>query len=142
PKKARSAGEAILSRARRLAAEVGLADFRRTSIEVMGTETYYGAHARSGATREVILKLGATHDDQRALEILAREIAPAATAMSPGLTGLAGGRPNVQPMVRLASCLVPKERVTAEVVLGAARTRVACAALAMSPHTEAHAPAS
>ncbi len=141
PKKARSAGEAILSRARRLAAEAGLADFRRTSIEVMGTETYYGAHARSGATREVILKLGATHDDQRALEILAREIAPAATAMSPGLTGLAGGRPNVQPMVRLASCLVHKERVTAEVVLGAARTRVACAALAMSPPAEAHAPA-
>jgi hypothetical protein len=126
PRKARSAGEAILARAGRLAAEAGLGDFRRTSIEVMGTETYYGARARSLATREVILKLGATHADQRALEILAREIAPAATAMSPGLTGLAGGRPNVQPMVRLASCLVPKQRINAEVVLGASRTRVPC----------------
>ena len=122
--KARRAGEAILARAQRLATEVGLADFGRTSIEVMGTETYYGAHARRGATREVILKIGATHDDQRALEILAREIAPAATAMSPGLTGLAGGRPNVQPMIRLASCLVPKERVTAEVVFEASRRTI------------------
>jgi hypothetical protein len=128
--KAHRAGEAILARARRLASEAGHADFRRTSIEVIGTESYYGAHASRGAVREVILKLGATHDDERALQILSREIAPAATAMSPGLTGLAGGRPNVQPMVRLASCLVPKQRVTAEVVIGPTRRSVPSAAAA------------
>ena len=31
--------------------------------------------------------------------------------MAQGITGFAGGRPAVQPIVRLASCLVPKERV-------------------------------
>ena len=91
----------------------------------------------------MILKVGATHDDERALEILSCEIAPAATAMSPGLTGLAGGRPQVQPMVRLASCLVPKERVTAEVVLGTARRTVASAATAANrPATPRRRPSS
>ena len=31
--------------------------------------------------------------------------------MAQGITGFAGGRPAVQPIVRLASCLLPKERV-------------------------------
>jgi hypothetical protein len=139
--KATRAGVAILSRARRLAAEAGLADFRRTSIEVIGTESYYGPRATRGAAREVILKVGATHDDQRALEILSREIAPAATAMSPGLTGLAGGRPNVQPMVRLASCLVPKVRVTAEVLIGTSRQSVPSAAPGTNPGAASRPPA-
>ena len=42
PRKARRAGEAILSRTRRLAAERGLGDFRQTSIEVMGPKPTTG----------------------------------------------------------------------------------------------------
>jgi hypothetical protein len=110
-RKAARVGEAILARTRRLFAEKGLRDYRRTDIEVLGAESTYGAHARALATREVILKLAVHHDDRAALELFAREFAPAATSMAQGITGFAGGRPAVSPMVRLFSFLVPKARV-------------------------------
>jgi hypothetical protein len=77
----------------------------------------YGPHARAQATREVILKIAVAHSQERALELFAREIYPSATSMAQGITGFAGGRPAVQPVVRLASCLIPKERVHAQVEL-------------------------
>lgn len=114
-RKAQRVGAAILARTRRLFVEKGLADYRRTDIEVLGAESTYGAHARAGSAREVILKLAVHHDDRAALEVFAREFAPAATAMAQGITGFAGGRPAVSPMVRLFSFLVSKPRVPATV---------------------------
>jgi len=109
--KARHVAEAILRRTRRLFRDCGHADYRAVSVEVLGAEATYGPHARAAATRECVLKLAVSHADERALELFAREIYPAATAMAQGITGFAGGRPAVQPIVRLASALVPKARV-------------------------------
>ncbi len=109
--KARRVGEAILTRSRRLMAEAGHGDFRDALVETLGAETTYGPHARTQATREVVLRIAVRHDDRKALEIFAREIYPAGTAMAQGLTGLSGGRPEPQPVVRLFSCLVPKDEV-------------------------------
>ena len=111
--KAQRAGEAILARARRLSASRGLADFTETSLEVLGAEATYGPHARPDAreAREVVLKIGARHADEKALEVLAREIAPAASSMAQGLTGFFAGRPSVQPVMRLFSFLWPKADV-------------------------------
>jgi hypothetical protein len=58
------------------------------------------------------MRLSVEHDDRRALEIFAREIAPAGTSWSPGTTG-AGGRPKPAPIVRLTSFLLPKNDVEA-----------------------------
>jgi hypothetical protein len=55
-----------------------------------------------------VLKIGARHTDEKALEVLAREIAPAASSMAQGLTGFFAGRPGVQPVFRLFSFLWPK----------------------------------
>lgn len=115
--KAAHVAKAILERVRRLLDERGLADFRETHVELLGTETTYGAWARAGATREVVVKIACVHDEPRALRIFAREIAQASTGMAPGLTGLLGGRPKDSPRVRLHSCLVPKTAVTVEVDL-------------------------
>jgi hypothetical protein len=41
-------------------------------------------------------------------DLFAREFAPAATSMSPGTTGLGGGRPSASPVIRLFSFLIPK----------------------------------
>ncbi len=109
--RAQYVADAILSRSRRLMAERRFGDFRATSVEILGAESMYGPHARTSATREVILKIAVAHDEERALETFAREIFPSATSMAQGITGFAGGRPAVQPIVRLASCLVPKSRV-------------------------------
>ncbi|MBX6419512.1 MAG: DUF1446 domain-containing protein [Nevskia sp.] len=108
--KALAVVEAILKRTRRLCAERGLADALRSDVEVLGTEANWGANARA-ATREVILKLAVQHADRRALEIFSREFIPAATSMAQGITGFAGGRPEVKPLVRLFSFLIPKDAV-------------------------------
>ncbi len=124
--KARHVAAAILKRTRRLFAENSLADYRAVSVEVLGTEAMYGVHARQERTREVVLKIAVAHAEEQALELFAREIFPSATSMAQGITGFAGGRPAVQPLVRLASCLVPKVHVSAQVEIyeadGAART--------------------
>ena len=63
----------------------------------------------------MILKIAVAHSSERPLELFAREIFPSATSMAQGITGFAGGRPAVQPIVRLASCLIPKDRVPATI---------------------------
>lgn len=106
--KAEAVGAAIIQRALRLMAVEGFPPFTETSIEVLGSECSYGVHARARASREVILKIAARHARREALEVLAREIYPSATAMAQGITGFAGGRPRPQPVVRLFSFLAPK----------------------------------
>lgn len=113
--RAEAVAQAILKRTRRLFAERGFADYRRTDIEVLGSETNWGAHARRGDTREVILKLAVHHDDRKALELFGRECIPSATSMAQGITGFIGGRPAPTPLVRLFSCLLPKSAVHVEV---------------------------
>jgi hypothetical protein len=112
--RAQRVGEAILTRVRRLLATRGISDFSETSIEVLGAESTYGPWRRpqAAANREVVLKIGARHRDQQALEILAREIAPSGSSMAQGITGFFAGRPSVQPVLRLFSFLWPKEKVT------------------------------
>jgi hypothetical protein len=122
--KAQQVAAAILRRTRRMFSERGWADYQATSVEVLGSEAMYGPHARQHASREVILKIAVAHAQEPPLELFAREIFPAATSMAQGITGFAGGRPAVQPIVRLASCLVPKERVHPQIeIASSAGTR-------------------
>lgn len=111
--KAERTAEAILKRTRRLFAMLNLGDYRATSVEVLGTEAMYGPHAQPGAlaSREVVLKLSVSHAEKTALDIFAREIAPAGTSFSPGTTGFFGGRPTPQPVVKLFSCFIPKATI-------------------------------
>ncbi len=135
--KARRVADAILTRTRRLFAGRGWDDYGDVSIEVLGAESTYGPHARRGDTREVILKIGVAHQAQEALELFAREIFPSATAMAQGLTGFAGGRPSVQPVVRLFSCLVDKTAVSPAVEIGGERRPVALRTAAAGAPTAA-----
>lgn len=114
-KKAEAVAAAILKRTRALFAERGLADYLRTDVEVLGSESNWGAHARRRDTREVVLKISVHHSDKRALELFGRECIPPATAMAQGITGFSGGRPAPTPLVRLFSCLIPKSAVQIEV---------------------------
>ncbi len=113
--KAEAVGAAILKRTRRMFGELGLGDYLRTDIEVLGSEANWGANARRRDTREVILKIAVHHADKNALALFGRECIPPATAMAQGITGFAGGRPSPTPLVRLFSCLVPKDAVKIEV---------------------------
>ena len=123
--KAEAVGRAILARAERLMRGAGHDGFSETSVEVLGGEWNYGAHSRARAAREVVLKVAVRHPKREALEIFAREIYPAATAMAQGITGFAGGRPEPQPVVRLFSFLVDKADVPVSIEVDGARRPVA-----------------
>lgn len=117
PAKAERVAEAILTRCRRIFRGRNLGDFRQVSVEVLGAEAAYGANARA-RTREVVLKIGAVHDDRDALNTFAGEIAPMAVSSAQGLTGFFAGRPKVQPVVRLFSFLHPKTDTPVAVEVG------------------------
>src|SRR5262249_27443395 len=68
-------------------------------------------HPSANNSREVVLKIGARHRDQEALEVLARELFPPGSSMAQGITGFFAGRPSVQPVLRLFSFLWPKEKI-------------------------------
>lgn len=128
--KARRVGASMLARMRRKFAERGWPDFTEASVEAIGAEDTYGPQARVSA-REVMLKVGVRHPLKDALELFSREVAPMALMSAPAITGFTGGRPKVQPVVRLFSCLVPKSRLAVSIDMGA--QKVAAPALAGVP---------
>jgi hypothetical protein len=95
----------------------GTEPFVETSVEIVGAGSIVGEDLGPGAGREAVLKIGARHRERAPLELLAREIAPAACAMAQGLTGLIGGRPAPSPVVRLFSFLIDREHVDVRVDL-------------------------
>ena len=117
PEKGQVVAGAILTKVSGLFQQLGMAPFRETSVEILGSESTYGAQAMRSDTREVVVKIAALHDDKKALGLFAREIAQAATGMAPGLSGLVGGRPKPFPRIRLFSTLVNKHQVPVTVDL-------------------------
>ncbi|MCG2595550.1 DUF1446 domain-containing protein [Ramlibacter sp. XY19] len=103
-RKAQRTGEAILQRTRELFAQRGWGDYSRTRIEVLGGE------------QQAVLFVAVMHAQKEALELFAREIAPAGTSWSPGTTG-AGGRPSPAPVIRQFSFLVDKDWLAPQVHL-------------------------
>jgi hypothetical protein len=115
--KGQRVAESIIERVSFIFQAMGLDAFTATDIEILGSETTYGVHSQSLNNREVVVKIAAHHQDKKALGIFAREIAQAATAMAPGLTGLVGGRPKPSPMIRLFSFLWPKDQIAVSYTL-------------------------
>jgi hypothetical protein len=116
-RKARRTGEAILERTRELFARHGLADYQCTSIEVLGSEqSNFGPQARTLDVREAVLRVAVMHSQKAALELFAREIAPAGTSWAPGTTG-ADGRPRPSPCIRQFAFLLDKPLLQPRVAL-------------------------
>jgi len=113
--KAQRTGEAVLQRCRGLLAQAGFSDFTSTHIDLFGAETLYGQHARTAASREVLVRITASHSSRQALDIFAREIAPSGTSWSPGTTGPGVGRPSASPLIKPFAFLLPKAAVQVRV---------------------------
>ena len=110
--KGRHSAESIIKKTRRMFAEKNMADYRDVSIEIIGSEATYGPHSRAADSREVVVKIAAKHDQKEALSLLGREIAPMSTGGVVGMTGSFGaGRVSPSPVIRMFSCLVPKNQV-------------------------------
>ena len=124
--KARRTGEAILARTGELFTQFGFGPYSGTYIEMLGAESCYGplANAQVLQTREVVLRLAVTHPRKEALELFAREVAPAGTSWSPGTTGAGGGRASVSPSIRQYAFLLDKSQVEAGVSIDGQRIDV------------------
>ena len=126
--KARRTGEAIVERTRDILKQMGLPDYSAVRIELFGAESLYGPHSRTRATREAMVRVVVDHPLKKALEMFAREIAPAGTSWSPGTTGASAGRPSPSPLIKPFSFLLDKARAPASVWIGGERVAVSVAA--------------
>jgi hypothetical protein len=106
--KAQRTGEAILERTGEILVRHGWGPYTRTRIEVIGTESAYGPHSNALGAREVVMRLAAAHPKKEALDLLAREVAPAGTSWSPGTTGSGGGRSSPAPSIKQFGFLLDK----------------------------------
>jgi len=123
--KAQRTGEAIVERTRGLLQQIGLPDYSRVAIELFGAESLYGPHARTRGSREALVRVVVDHPSRQALELFAREIAPAGTSWSPGTTmASGGGRPSPSPLIKPFSFLLDKARAPASVSIGTQRFAV------------------
>ncbi|MDM0103315.1 acyclic terpene utilization AtuA family protein [Variovorax sp. J22R24] len=120
-KKARRTAEAIIERTNGILRESGQQPFTSTYIEVIGSESLYGPHARTRRVREVTMRVVANHPQKAALALFAREIAPAGTSWAPGTTGPGGGRPAVSPLIKPFSFLLDKTAAPVAFVLDGER---------------------
>jgi hypothetical protein len=100
-RKAQRTADAILQRTRAMLAQAGLGDYSATHTEILGAQDGFG---------QAVMWLAAAHPQRAALELFAREIAPAATSWAPGTTGI-GGRPAVTPAIKQHAFLLDKARV-------------------------------
>jgi hypothetical protein len=82
--KGRKTAEAIMARARMVFKHMGLKDFDRTYVSVLGAEDSFGKNATSPSLhpREAVIWMSVQHNDKKAIDAWAREIASSGTGKS------------------------------------------------------------
>ena len=115
PEKAQVIANAILTKCERVLAMRSVPPFIEKSVEVLGIESTYGAHARHTESREVVVKIAVKHMFKEACMFFASEIAQASTGMAPALAGIVGGRPKASPVIKLFSFLIDKNHINVEI---------------------------
>ena len=122
--KALAVSNAILTKVERVLALRSVPPFSEKSVEILGTESTYGAHRRIHGNREVVVKIAVKHMFKEACMFFASEIAQASTGMAPALAGIVGGRPKPSPVIKLFSFLVDKDQLNIEVDINGERHSV------------------
>ncbi len=140
--KARRMGAAIRNRTTAMLEEAGLPPFAKSDLQVIGSESMFGDHARLEArrAREVVLRLGVHHPCKEGAELFSKEFAGAALSMAPGVTGVTPGRPRASPVVGLFSGLIDKDQVPVTVKVGGEPVDLALACLRGQGQPEPAAP--
>ncbi|MFV5550903.1 acyclic terpene utilization AtuA family protein [Acinetobacter oleivorans] len=115
PQKAQVIADAILAKCERVLAMRSVPPFSEKSVEILGIESTYGAHAQALNSREVVAKIAVKHMFKEACMFFASEIAQASTGMAPALAGIVGGRPKASPVIKLFSFLIDKNQINIEI---------------------------
>jgi hypothetical protein len=109
--KAERVAEEVLKRVGTMLRGRNIANFRRSTVEIMGAEASYGARARHGDSREVVCRIAVEHDDRSAIELLFGEQGTGSISMAPGHVGMTLGV-TLTEVARVFSFLLPKTAVT------------------------------
>jgi len=125
--KGKRIANAIIRKVSDIFIQEGLEPFKRTSFDLIGTDSIYGSNHSKPNAKEIVLRLIATHIEKDALVILSREMAQAATGMAAGVINYLGGRPPVSPSIHLFSFLFPKDQIMVETNFDENTTQIAIA---------------
>jgi len=141
-KKAEVIADSVLQRTRRLFSNKGIPDFEKTHIQVFGSESSFGAAAVPATQfpREAVLWMAVKHQDKRAIQMWAKEIAAAGTGGTPGITAVVGGRPKPSPCLKLYSFLQAKSSMPATVTVNGEKETYNCPSFESSPAPEIASP--
>ena len=108
---------AIIKKCERILSNEGFEPFNSTSYDLIGTDSIYGPKKAKENSKEIVLRLVATHSKKDALIILSKEMAQAVTGMASGVMNYLGGRPPVSSSIHLFSFLFPKDQLSVMVDL-------------------------
>jgi len=127
-KKARVIADATFKRTQHLFAKMGIPDFEKTHVQILGSEQSFGKNAMSEDKfpREAVLWMAVKHQDRKAIQLWAKEIAAAGTGGTPGITAFVGGRPKPSPCLKLYSFLHPKSKMDATVTVNGVEETYSC----------------
>jgi hypothetical protein len=108
------AGDRIL---RTRLSDLGL-EFDEIRTEFLGYNSCHGPLVKKREDlSEVVLRIGVRAKDKATIERFSKEIAPLILTGPPSVTGFAGGRPKASDVVAYWPALIPKSKVTPEVVV-------------------------
>lgn len=107
-RKARAAGELILARLRAAGKAPAMGH-----VEIIGTgASLPGCPVDEAGLREVGLRVVVRDPDRAVVERFCREFSPLVTSGPPGITGYAGSRPQVRPILSYWPTTVERKRIT------------------------------
>ena len=104
--------QTIIKKCDHILSNNGFAPFSNTSYDLLGTDSIYGSKNGKDNSKEIVLRLIATHQQKDALIILSKEMAQAVTGNAPGVMNYLGGRPSVSTSIHLFSFLLSKKEVS------------------------------
>ncbi|WP_310620371.1 acyclic terpene utilization AtuA family protein [Flexibacterium corallicola] len=115
-KKADHFASCVLERANNVLKKLGAPPYIEISKEIIGAGSQLGTKNVS-ASEEVVLKLAVHHADQRATQLLLREVSGFALGGPPGLLPFNGGRARPTPVIGLFSFLIDRKDVSPTVTM-------------------------
>ena len=116
--KGRLIANAIIDKCTSIFKQNNLENFTETSFNIIGSNSIYEPENRNTDTKEIVLRIVATHVDKEALIIFSKELAQAVTGMAAGVINYLGGRPKVSPSIHLFSFLLPKNEIEIQLNMG------------------------
>lgn len=115
--KAELLSEGVFHRTAQMLEKLKLPPLAESSVELLGSETHFGAKASKTNTRELDVKLAVKHSSPKGVGVFLKEMVGLALTAPPGLTAFAGARPKPTPVVRLFSFLLDRREVPITILL-------------------------